>query len=149
MTSSLLLDTPEVLAPMSSVWGIRDMETLIIPGDRWREPGVAAPEMELRGITMVGTRSVRRRWAVRPAGERTEPSSPEQRAVRHVPRDKGDTCADSQAGTVGTRVTCYIIMTGWDHANITAITELQWVTRRVNCHFRCVLYFAGCQFQQW
>ena len=104
VTSSLLLDTPEVLAPMSSVWGIRDMETLIIPGDRWREPGVAAPEA-VRGITMVGTRSVRRRWAVRPAGERTEPSSPEQRAVRHVPRDKGDTCAE----TGDSRHTCHVL----------------------------------------
>ena len=65
MTSSLLLDTPEVLAPMSSVLR-RDMETLIIPGDRCLEPGVTgAPDIG-RGITMVGTRSVRRLWAVRP-----------------------------------------------------------------------------------
>lgn len=77
----LLVDTPEVLAPMSSVWGIRDMETLIIPGDRWREPGVAAPGT-VRGITMVGTRSVRRRWAVRPAGESTELSSPSEVMLR-------------------------------------------------------------------
>ena len=78
MTSSLLLDTPEVLAPISScVWGMRDMETLIIPGDRCLEPGVAAPE-PVRGITMVGTRSVRRLWAVSPAGESAEPSSPER-----------------------------------------------------------------------
>lgn len=125
VTSSLLVDTPEVLAPMSSVWGIRDMETLIIPGDRWREPGVAAPGT-VRGITMVGTRSVRRRWAVRPAGESTELSSPEQRAVRHVPRVQGTRV--QSPGTVGTRVTCYIIMTGWDHANITTITEVQWVS---------------------
>merc|ERR1719232_1982490 len=54
----------------------------VFTGDRWREPGVAAPEMELRGITMVGTRSVRRRWAVRPAGERTEPSSPSEVMLR-------------------------------------------------------------------
>ena len=78
MTSSLLLDTPGVLAPLSvsCVWGMRDMETLIIPGDRCLEPGVAAPDV--RGITMVGTRSVRRLWAVSPAGERAEPSSPER-----------------------------------------------------------------------
>ena len=70
VTSSLLLDTPEVLVPMSSVFR-RDMETLIIPGDRCLDPGVAgAPDMAL-GITMVGTRSVRRLWAVRPAGEST------------------------------------------------------------------------------
>ena len=65
VTSSLLLDTPEVLAPMSSVLR-RDMETLIIPGDRCLEPGVAGAPDTARGITMVGTRSVRRLWAVRP-----------------------------------------------------------------------------------
>ena len=58
------------------------METLIIPGDRCLEPGGTAPEtMEVRGITMVGTRSVRRLWAVSPAGERAEPSSPEEKGL--------------------------------------------------------------------
>ena len=74
MTSSLLGDTPEVLAPLAALspWGIRDMETLIIPGDRCLEPGVPG----VRDITMVGTRSVRRRCAVRPPeGERAAPGS--------------------------------------------------------------------------
>ena len=52
---------------------IRDIDTAL-PGDRCRDPGVAAPLSDL-DITMVGTRSVLLLWAVRTPGDRA-PSSP-------------------------------------------------------------------------
>ena len=52
---------------------IRDRDTAL-PGDRCRDPGVAAP-LSVLDITMVGTRSVLLLWAVRTPGDRA-PSSP-------------------------------------------------------------------------
>ena len=53
---------------------IRDIDTAL-PGDRCRDPGVAAP-LSVLDITMVGTRSVLLLWAVRTPGDRAPSSVP-------------------------------------------------------------------------
>ena len=81
MSPPLLGDTDTLVTCFPCCLGtdstsIRDMETAL-PGDLCRDPGVVGVPVPLSvlDITMVGTRSVLLRWAVRSPGDRA-PSSP-------------------------------------------------------------------------